>query len=271
MNSQELNIKLGAFVNETFGKKVDLTNPDVTFYVEVFFGGALVYTERRPGPGGLPTGTQGQVAVMLSGGIDSPVAAYRIMKRGATIVAIHFHSYPFTTRASIDKVKELVGILSQYGGPIKLYLVPLAEAQKAVVQNCEERYRVLLYRRLMVRIAEAIAQKEGVQALVTGESLGQVASQTLENIAVTDSATDLPVFRPLIGYDKEEIINEARRMGTYEISILPHDDCCTLMMPKNPATRARLSDVEREEAKLDIPALVSDALKRTEICQPSTL
>ncbi len=267
MTSQELNIKLGAFVNEKFGKKVDLTNPDVTFFVEVFAEGALVYTEKIPGPGGLPVGTQGKVAVMLSGGIDSPVAAYRIMKRGAPIIAVHCHSYPFTSRASIDKVKELTGILGQYGGPIKLYLVPLADAQKAVVQNCEERYRVLLYRRLMVRIAEALARKEGAQMLVTGEALGQVASQTVENIVVTDAAATMPILRPLIGYDKEEIIAEAKRIGTYEVSILPHDDCCTLFMPKQVATRARLEDVEREEEKIDVVKLIHDIMTRVEAIQ----
>ncbi len=282
MNSQELNVKLGAFVNEKFGKKVDLTNPDVTFFVEVFQGGALIYTEKIPGPGGLPVGTQGKVAVMLSGGIDSPVAAYRIMKRGASIIAVHCHSYPFTTRASIDKVKELAGILARYGGSIKLYLVPLADAQKAVVQNCEERYRVLLYRRLMVRITQEIARKEGAQALVTGEALGQVASQTLENMAVVEAVrhctppltpprqggeAGMPIFRPLIGYDKEEIIAEAKRIGTYEVSILPHDDCCTLMMPKNPATRARLSDVEREERKLKMQEMITKTLEQTEMFQ----
>ena len=280
MNSQELNIKLGAFVNEKFGKKVDLTNPDATFYVEVFpasqgqsfFGKglslsrALVYTEKIPGPGGLPSGTQGKVAVMLSGGIDSPVAAYRIMKRGASIVGVHCHSYPFTSRASIDKVKELVGLLSRYGGghPVKLYLVPLSDAQKAVVQNCEQKYRVLLYRRLMVRITEALARREGTRAIVTGEALGQVASQTVENMCVTDAAATMPILRPLIGYDKEEIIAEAKRIGTYEVSILPHDDCCTIMMPKNPATRARLQDVEREEGKIDVAGLVNNTIIQTQ-------
>lgn len=265
MTSQELNVKLGAFVNGKFGKKVDLANPEITFYVEVFPGGALVYTQKIPGPGGLPVGTQPKVAVLLSGGIDSPVAAYRIMKRGAPIITIHFHSYPFTSRASIDKVKELAGVLARYGGPTKLYLVPLSEAQKAVVQNCAEPYRVLLYRRLMVRIAQELAHREGAKALVTGESLGQVASQTVENIGVTDAVATIPIFRPLIGYDKEEIIAEARRIGTYEISILPHDDCCTLMMPKNPATRARLADVEREESKVDVEKLIQAAIKQT-IC-----
>ncbi len=269
MNSQELNVKLGAFVNETFGKKVDLTNPDVTFYVEVFAGGALIYTERIAGPGGLPVGTQSKVAVMLSGGIDSPVAAYRIMKRGAPIIAVHCHSYPFTSRASIDKVKELGAILAKFGGPIKLYLVPLADAQKTVVQNCEERYRVLLYRRFMIRIAEVLARREGAHALVTGEALGQVASQTVENIGVTDAAADMPILRPLIGYDKQEIIAEARRIGTYEISILPHDDCCTIFMPKQVATRARIQDVEREESKLDIAQLMNNVIEHTEIWQPS--
>ena len=285
MTSQEINIKLGAYVNEQFGKKVNLTDPEVTFYVEVFSaggacpsvrrgsvsggeGGALVYTQKIPGPGGLPVGSQSKVAVMLSGGIDSPVAAYRIMKRGASIIGVHCHSYPFTTRASIDKVKELASVLAQYGGPFKLYLVPLADAQKAVVQNTEPRYRILLYRRMMVRIAQEIARREGAGALVTGESLGQVASQTVENIAVTDAVATMPILRPLIGYDKEEIISEARKIGTYEISVLPHDDCCTLFMPKDPATRARMSDVEVEERKINVAALIANAINNAELITP---
>ena len=272
-----------------FNKKVDLKNPEMTFYVEIFsaqgqslprqglsLGGALVYTKKIPGPGGLPVGTQPKVAVLLSGGIDSPVAAYRIMKRGASIMAIHFHSYPFTSRASIDKVKELTKILAPYHGGklIPLYVVPLADAQKQVVQKCQERYRVLLYRRLMLRIAKQIAQREGAQALVTGESLGQVASQTIENIvAVESSLRDgvpslrdgyLPIFRPLIGFDKQEIIEEAKRIGTYNISIQPHDDCCSLFMPKRVATRARAEDLDREEQKFDVKLLAENTLSNAE-------
>lgn len=267
LTSKELEIKLGDFVRKEFGKKVDLENPDVIFYVEVFPRGAVVYTEKIPGPGGLPVGTQPRVAVLLSGGIDSPVAAYRMMKRGAPLMAVHFHSYPFTSRASIDKVKELVAVLGQYHGgrEIPLYLVPLAEAQKAVVQHCSERYRVLLYRRFMVRIAEALARRQGAQALITGESLGQVASQTVENMAVVEAVSNLPIFRPLIGHDKEEIITEAKRIGTYDISIQPHDDCCSLFMPKNVATRARLNEVVDEEKKIDFSALLDNALRQLEI------
>lgn len=225
-----------------------------------------MYTEKIPGPGGLPVGTQPKVAVMLSGGIDSPVAAYRMMKRGASAVAIHFHSYPFTSRASVDKVKELVEILEQYHGgrPIPLYSVPLAEAQKAVVKECAERYRVLLYRRLMVRIAQELARKENAPALVTGESLGQVASQTLENLTVVEKAIALPIFRPLLGYDKEEIVTEAKRIGTYDISILPHDDCCTLFMPRNPATHTTPQEIAHEESKLPVNQLVENMLQNTE-------
>ena len=268
MTSKEIEIKLGDFVRTKFGKKVDLENPGVTFYVEVFPGtlsvpsgnakrssGAVIYTEKLPGAGGLPVGTQPPVAALLSGGIDSPVAAYRIMKRGAPAIAVHFHSYPFTSRASIDKVKELAQILAPYGLR-KLYLVPLGEAQKATVQKAAEKYRVLLYRRLMVRIAQEIAHREGAQALVTGESLGQVASQTMENMRAVEAVANMPIFRPLIGFDKEEIIAEAKKIGTFEISILPDADCCTLFMPKNPATRARISDIIQEEAKLDIENLV---------------
>ena len=310
MTSKEIEVKLGDFVREQFSKKVDLGNPDVIFYVEVFSGGAVVYTEKIPGPGGLPVGTEAKVAVLLSGGIDSPVAAHRLMKRGAPVIGVHFHSYPFASRASIDKVKEVVQILEAYSGgrSIPLYAVPLADAQKQVVQKCDERYRVLLYRRLMWRIAQEIARNAGAQALVTGESLGQVASQTIENMAAVESVLytphprplppnapeqssvrgrqgereiesgspplvggvrgggriPLPIFRPLIGFDKQEIIEEAKRIGTYDISIQPHDDCCTLFMPSRVATRARAEDLDHEEQKMNIEQLVKFAFSKTE-------
>ena len=264
MTSHDLEVKFGDIVRTTLNKKVDLNHPDITFYVEVFPGGALVYTEKIAGAGGMPVGTQPPVAVLLSGGIDSPVAAYRLMKRGAPVMGVHFHSYPFTSRASIDKVKELAQILAKFGGVRKLYMVPLGDAQKEIVRSTGEKYRVLLYRRLMMRIAQVLAHREGAQALVTGESLGQVASQTLENMSVVEAASTMPIFRPLIGYDKEEIIADAKKIGTFDVSILPDTDCCTLFMPKNPATRARIADVEREEAKLDIPQL-------TQLCLHSTL
>lgn len=267
LTSKEIEIKLGDFVRKEFGKKVDLEAPDVIFYTEVFPSGAVVYTEKIPGPGGLPVGTQPKVAVLLSGGIDSPVAAYRIMKRGTPLIAIHFHSYPFTSRASIDKVKELIPILEQYHGgrPIPLYIVPLADAQKQVVQKCNERYRVLLYRRLMWRIAEAIARRERAQALVSGESLGQVASQTIENMTAVENPLSMPIFRPLIGYDKQEIIEEAKQIGTYDISIQPHDDCCSLFMPKRIATKARIEDLDREESKIDAQELIDLCLHSTSL------
>ncbi len=265
--SKELAIKLGDFMRTKFAKKVDLESPDVTFHVEVFDGGAVVYTEKIPGPGGLPVGTEAKVAVLISGGIDSPVAAYRIMKRGAPVVGVHFHSYPFASYASIDKVKEVVKVLGNYHGQkaISLYTVPLADAQKQVVQKCNERFRVLLYRRLMWRIGEAIAHKVGAQALATGESLGQVASQTIENMAAVESVINLPILRPLIGFDKQEIINEAKRIGTYDISIQPHEDCCTLFMPRRVETKARLVDLDNEEAKVDFQMLVAAALEKAEL------
>lgn len=282
MTSKEIEIRIGDFVRKEFGKKVDLENPDVTFYVEVFSaskgqsfvdeglsfgGGALVYIQKIPGPGGLPVGIAAKAAVLLSGGIDSPVAAYRIMKRGAPIIAVHFHSYPFASRASIDKVKEVVKILEQYHGgrSIALYSVPLAEAQKVIVKECNERYRVLLYRRMMWRIAAEIAARAKAQALVTGESLGQVASQTIENMAAVEHPLRMPIFRPLIGYDKEEIIAEAKRIGTYDTSIQPHDDCCTLFMPKRVATKARIDDLDIEEAKLAVEDLTQGALSAMEV------
>ena len=259
LTSQKVNEKLGEFVMEKFNKKVDLTNPEVTFYVEIFEKGAILYTQRIPGPGGLPVGIQGKVGVLLSGGIDSPVAAWRVMKRGASVIAMHFHSYPFTSKASIDKVKELVEILNAFNGIEESYFIPIADIQKEIVKNCNERYRILLYRRFMVKIAQRIALEKRLLALVTGESLGQVASQTLENIFVVDEASLLPIFRPLIGYDKEEIIKEAKAIGTYSVSIRPHDDCCSLFMPKQVIIRANLNDVKREESKLNIDELIESA------------
>lgn len=266
--SMEVSREIGSAIQTKTGVKVDLTRPEKTFSIEIALEHAYVYTERTPGPGGLPVGTQGRVLALLSGGIDSPVAAARILKRGASVDFVHFHSYPFTSRASVDKVKILAGILQKFAMRATLYLVPFGEVQKGILKKCAESYRVLLYRRMMMRIAETLAGKIHAQALVTGESLGQVASQTLENMAVTENAIELPLFRPLIGFDKEEIIAEARRIGTFETSIEPHDDCCTLFLPKNPVIRARLGDILREEAKLDIPTLAAAALSQMESIAP---
>jgi len=226
-----------------------------------------IYSEKIRGAGGLPVGVSNKAVVLLSGGIDSPVAARRIMKRGTKCIFVHFHSYPQTSKASEEKVEELSKILNEYQFKSKLYLFPFLDIQKEIMVKTLASYRVIMYRRFMFRIAEAIAKKENALALVTGESVGQVASQTLENINVVNSVVDLPVFRPLIGYDKEEIIKEAQDMGTFELSIQPHDDCCTLFIPRNPMTRGKLKIAEAEEKNLDIDNLVKACLDKVKLIE----
>ena len=201
---------------------------------------------------------------MLSGGIDSPVAAWKAMRRGCRIIPVHFHSHPFTSIASIEKAKRLAAVLGEWQDGAKLVLVPFAEVQQAIVARCDERLRVVLYRRMMLRIAERIAHSHGAQGIVTGDSIGQVASQTLENLASVNDAATMPVYRPLIGDDKDEIVRMARAIGTYGISIEPHGDCCSLFVPAHPATRSTIEAVRQQEARLDIDALVRAALTKTE-------
>lgn len=250
MNSQQIAGEVGGRVKEATGLEVDLENPDVTVSVEIVNGKAYVGTERFDAPGGLPLGSSGRFLVMMSGGIDSPVAAYEIMKRGGVCDFIHFHSAPFTSRASVEKVEEIVRVLEQYEGPSKLELVPFADIQKEIMMKTPDEFRILLYRRAMVRIAEATAHRLGAQAIVTGENLGQVASQTIENMTVVEDAATIPILRPLLTWNKQDIINKARAVGTYEISIRPHEDCCTLFMPKNPATRAKIEQIRNAEQYL---------------------
>lgn len=262
--SQELNEQLGAHIVATLGKKVKLDNPDTTCFVEVVHKSAFLYTEKIPGVGGLPVGSAGMVVALLSGGIDSPVAAWYAMKRGAKVIFLHFHSMPYTSPQSLEKVAALTRVLSATQGASILYSAPLADAQKEIVAHTDPKLRVILYRRMMFRVAEIIARQENALALVTGESLGQVASQTLENIAAINDAVSLPVLRPLIGMDKTEIIEKARTIGTYDLSVQPHDDCCSLFLPEKPATRARLERVRKEEAKLDREALTRDIMQKIE-------
>lgn len=258
--SQTLNEDVGAHVLRTHDTRVDLQHPELTIHIELIPRLALVYLEKRPGAGGLPIGTGGALLSLLSGGLDSPVASYRMMKRGCRIDFVHFHSYPFLDRTSQEKATRLANALTQYQYAARLFLVPFGEIQQQIVDVTPSRYRVILYRRCMLRIANALAQQMGDQALVTGESLGQVASQTLQNLRVIEAAAALPVLRPLIGMDKAEIIQEAQAIGTYEISILPDQDCCTLFVPRHPATRTLLKPIETAEQRLDIPALVDMAL-----------
>ncbi|MEE8349447.1 MAG: tRNA uracil 4-sulfurtransferase ThiI [Acidobacteriota bacterium] len=265
LNSQQMNEHLGAVIGERSKKKVRLKQPDLTCYVDIVQDFAFLYFERRKGGLGLPSSSSGKVVVLLSGGIDSPVAAYKVMKRGCRAIFVHFHSLPHTTPESLNKVRLLVSMLNEYQYTSKTYMIPFAEAQRQVVAFTPVETRVILYRRIMMRMAEAIARKEGAQALVTGDSIGQVASQTLENLRAVSDATLFPILRPLIGEDKEEIVAVARRIGTFETSILPHDDCCSLFVPKHPETRARLDGIRRVEGELDIEAIVGDALSKMEI------
>jgi thiamine biosynthesis protein ThiI len=265
LTSPEINREIGAAIQERYGFPVDLESPELTIYIEILPEEAFFYTERFPGPGGLPVGTSGRVAALISGGIDSPVAALRMMKRGCQVVFVHFHSHPYLNKTSQEKVVELVQHLTGYQLASKLYLVPFGEVQREVVLGAPAPLRVVLYRRLMMRIAREVTRQAKVRALVTGESLGQVASQTLENLVVIEEASELPILRPLIGMDKDEIIRQAQSIGTYETSIIQDQDCCQLFIPKRPAVRTTLDQVKKAEAVLDIERLVKLALERTEL------
>lgn len=265
LTSPQLNEILGTFVLERFPARVDLKNPELTLFVDILPKEAFIYLEKVRGPGGLPVGVAGRVIALLSGGIDSPVAAYRMMRRGCQVSFVHFHGAPFLDRRTQEKAREIVKLLTRYQYTSRLYLVPFGEVQQEVVVNTPAPYRVLLYRRLMARIAEHLASLEGAKALVTGESLGQVASQTLENLTVIEEAVKLPLFRPLIGMDKEEITEQAKEIGTYEISIQPDQDCCTLFVPRHPATRATMDDIGRAEMTLDLDRLVKAGAERADL------
>lgn len=265
LNSLAINTLIGAYIVEKTGKKVKLKNPGLNCFIELTDKQAFIYTKKIKGPGGLPVGSSGRVAVLLSGGIDSPVAARFILKRGSGAIFIHFHSRPFTSNESVEKVKALATVLKKFQASGKIYLVPFAAAQKEVLIKTPEKLRVVLYRRLMLRIAEKIAGQERCLGFVTGDSLGQVASQTLENMAAVEEASGLPVLRPLIGLDKEEIISIAKNIGTYEISIRPHDDCCVRFVPKHPETKACLAEVKKAEESLDLEKIIHDALEKTEL------
>jgi thiamine biosynthesis protein ThiI len=260
MTSVELNRELGAFVVGRAGARVDLHHPELEIHVEVMPAETFIYADRVPGPGGLPVGASGTVAALLSGGIDSPVAAWRMMKRGCRVVFVHFHSVPYLPPTSQVKARALVEQLTEWQYDSRLLLVPFGEIQREVVLTVPPPARVVVYRRLMVRIAEVLGRARGALALATGESLGQVASQTLENIARIGEVAGLPILRPLIGMDKLEITDEARRLGTFEISIEPDADCCTLFTPRHPATRMSEAEVHAAEARLDVPRLVAQGV-----------
>jgi len=258
--SPEIERLLGRRVQDAAGWPVNLSRPEQTIHVEVLSGEAFVYFDKHAGAGGLPVGTGGKVLCLISGGIDSPVAAWRMIRRGCRAHFVHFHSYPILSRTSQDKVRDLVGRLTACQLRSRLYLVAFGGIQQQVVISVPPPLRVVVYRRLMLRIAERLAQRSSAQALVTGDALGQVASQTIDNLRVVGGVTAMPVLRPLIGFDKDEITLEAQRLGTYETSILPDDDCCTLFTPRYPTTRATALDAEAAERALDLPALVETAV-----------
>jgi thiamine biosynthesis protein ThiI len=265
MTSTELNRELGTFVLTHAQTRVDLDHPALTIHVEVLPQEAFVYFDREPGPGGLPVGVSGSVVSLLSGGIDSPVAAWRMMKRGCRVTFVHFHSVPYLSSTSQAKARALVELLTEWQYEGRLFLVPFGEIQREVLLSVPPPPRVVIYRRLMVRIAESIARRIGAAALVTGESLGQVASQTLANLTRINEVSGLPILRPLIGMDKLEITDQARALGSFEISIEPDQDCCTLFVPKNPATRISPEEIERLESRLDLSRLVDAGVQGAEV------
>src|SRR5262245_57835265 len=260
MTSPEVEREVGGRIKSARGWNVDLEKAELVVHIELLTDEAFYFFGKERGPGGLPTGTAGRVVCLLSGGIDSPVAAHRMMKRGCQVTFVHFHSYPILSRASQDKARELARLLTEWQQRSRLYVVPFGDAQQQVVLSAPPALRVVLYRRLMLRIAERIGRQRGAQAVVTGDVVGQVASQTLENLAVVGRVATLPIFRPLIGMDKDEITAEAIRLGTYPISVIPDQDCCTLFTPRNPATRAKLADVTRAEGTLAIDDFVARAV-----------
>ncbi len=269
LNSMEIDKLVGAAVAQTYGFKVDLENPELTISIEILPEAAYVSAGKLPGAGGLPVGITGRGLTLLSGGIDSPVAAHRMMKRGLHVDFVHFHGHPLVTTASRDKALDLAMHLTRFEGRATLMLVPFGILQREIVAKSPRPLRVVMYRRFMMRIAAALARKLGATVLVTGESLGQVASQTLENMMVIQTATAMPVLRPLVGMDKNEIIAEARRLGTFETSIMPDEDCCTLFTPAHPETRASLKQIEESETHLEIDRMVNDALAQTEVMRLS--
>ena len=268
LHSVELSSLVGGDVLEASkgNLSVNVKTPDNVIFVDIRENGeTLVYTETIKGVGGMPIGTSGKGFIMLSGGIDSPVAAYMMSKRGMKLSAVHFHSYPYTGEAARQKVVDLAKIISDYNSGIKLYVVKFTEIQEAIHENCSEEFMITLMRRFMMRITERLAIANGGQSIITGESLGQVASQTMESITSSNSVVKLPVFRPLIAFDKIETIAIAQKIGTYETSILPYEDCCTVFLPKFPVIKPKMEKVLKEEAKLDVETLINNALENVEI------
>ena len=265
LNSIQISQEIGGRLAEEFPEvEVDVHNPEYVVNVEVRENAAYVHGPAVPGAGGLPTGTGGRAAVLLSGGIDSPVAGYMIAKRGVEIECIHFFSYPYTSELAKQKVLDLARIMTKYCGRMTVDIVGFTEIQEAIRDKCKDEYFTLIMRRFMMRIARRVGGEHGCQCLVTGENLGQVASQTMDTMAVTGSVVDVPIFHPLIGMDKEDIVRIARKIGTMDTSILPYEDCCTVFTPKHPKTKPVPAQVEAEEAKLDVEGLIARAIEHTE-------
>ena len=265
MTSIQLSQYVGGELAEAFpDTAVDVHNPELTVHIEVRDLAAYVHAAPVPGAGGMPVGSNGVALTLLSGGIDSPVSTYMIAKRGVRLIPVHFFSFPYTSQQAKDKVIELAQLLTEYCGKMTMEIVPFTHIQEEIRDKCPEEYFTLIMRRFMMRIAERIANMNGAKAIVTGENLGQVASQTMEAMASTQSVTELPTLQPLIGMDKEEIVQIARKIGTFETSILPYEDCCTVFTPRHPRTRPRISEVAEAESVLDIEALVEEAVRGIE-------
>ena len=265
--SMDVEKDVGAHVCELTGKRVNLKRPELTISVEVLSKQIFFSVQREPGAGGLPVGVSGKVACLISGGIDSPVAAYRLMKRGCHVVFIHFHGRPYVSRASEEKVQDIVRLLTTSQLHSRLHLVPFGDIQRQIVLSAPTPTRIILYRRMMMRIAERLAKRDDCWALVTGDSLGQVASQTAENMTVVEEAASLPILRPLIGMDKIEITDQAEQIGTFETSIEPDQDCCSLFVPPHPIIRAQLAPIQKIEEGLDITGMIQQGIEQTELLE----
>ncbi len=265
MQSPEISADVGGYILENIpGLTVDVKNPDFIIYLEVRES-SYVYSEIIKAHGGMPIGSNGKALLLLSGGIDSPVAGWMMGKRGVEIEAIHFYSYPYTSERAKQKVIDLAQILSQYCGKLRLHVVPFTEIQLAINDNCPEEQLTIIMRRIMMRIAEIVARKTNSMALITGESMGQVASQTMQSLYCTDSAVNMPVFRPLIGMDKVEVVDIARKIDTFETSILPYEDCCTVFVAKHPQTKPKLNKIMESEKAVDFEPLIDKAVEGTEV------
>ena len=267
LTSQEMSLDIGGYLVSQVKDKiaVDVRNPEVKIHCELRQNHVMVYSDTIPGYGGLPLGTNGRAMSLLSGGIDSPVASWMVAKRGMELECIHFHSYPFTSEKSQEKVRDLAQILSKYCGRVRLHKVNMLEIQKAIGLNCKDEEMTIISRRFMMRIAERVAESRHCDALVTGESIGQVASQTIQGLTCTNASVKMPVFRPLIAMDKTEIIEVAQKIGTFETSILPEEDCCTVFSPKKPVTKPKIDRIEKSENKLDVEKLIQDAIDNIEV------